>query len=87
MPARELQGDALLGLGRAKEAEAAFRGDLRKFPDNGWALSGLAAALARQGRTKEAADVQVRLKNAWKRADSDVMEVRLHPPAKAARHD
>jgi Flp pilus assembly protein TadD len=71
IPARELQGLALLQLGRAKEAEAAFREDLRKFPDNGWALSGLLASLTRQGRSAEAADVKARLEEQWRRADPE----------------
>ena len=41
IPVRQLQGAALLELGRSKEAEAAFRDDMKKFPDNGWSLSGL----------------------------------------------
>ena len=36
IPVRQLQGAALRSLGRAKEAEAAFRGDLVKFPNNPW---------------------------------------------------
>jgi hypothetical protein len=40
---------------RAKEAEAAFRADMKKFPDNGWSLSGLAASLEQQGRAADAA--------------------------------
>jgi tetratricopeptide (TPR) repeat protein len=76
IPARELQGAALLELGRAKEAEAAFREDLRKFPDNGWSLSGLLASLTRQRRTAEAADVKRRLDDKWRRADAEVRAAR-----------
>ena len=49
IPVRQLQGAALLELGRAKEAEDAFRGDMKKFPDNGWSLSGLQASLEQAG--------------------------------------
>jgi tetratricopeptide (TPR) repeat protein len=69
VPVRRLQGAALLELGRAAEAEAAFRGDLRKFPDNGWSLSGLQASLERQGKRAEAATVQERFAEMWKAAD------------------
>jgi tetratricopeptide (TPR) repeat protein len=69
VPVRQIQGAALLDLGRLTEAEAAFRGDLRKFPDNGWSLSGLQASLERQGRHEEAAAVKARLDAAWSRAD------------------
>jgi tetratricopeptide (TPR) repeat protein len=69
IPVRQLQGAALLQLGRAREAEAAFRGDLRKFPENGWSLSGLRASLERQGKAKEAAEVTTQFDEAWSRAD------------------
>ena len=61
IPVRQLQGAALLAVGRARDAERAFREDLVKFPDNGWALSGLLASLERQGRTSDAAAVSTRL--------------------------
>jgi tetratricopeptide (TPR) repeat protein len=73
IPVRQLQGAALLTLGRLKDAEAAFRADLRKFPDNGWSLSGLAASLERQGRAREAAEIAPRLKDQWARADTQLV--------------
>jgi Flp pilus assembly protein TadD len=69
IPVRQLQGAALIELGRAKEAEAAFRADMRKFPDNGWSLSGLQASLEKQGRAAEAAAVKARLADQWRHAD------------------
>jgi tetratricopeptide (TPR) repeat protein len=69
VPVRRLQGAALLELGRAQDAEAAFLGDLRKFPDNGWSLSGLHASLERQGKRAEAARVKERFAEQWKAAD------------------
>ena len=69
IPVRQLQGAALLALGRAKDAETAFRGDLVKFPNNGWSLSGLHASLERQGRTQDAASVKAQLDQTWQRAD------------------
>jgi tetratricopeptide (TPR) repeat protein len=65
IPTRQLQGAALLDLGRARDAETAFRDDMKKFPDNGWSLTGLQKSLERQGKTKEAADVKARLAKAW----------------------
>ena len=41
IPARQLQGEALLELGRGREAEQAFRQDLVKFPANAWSEAGL----------------------------------------------
>ena len=72
IPVRQLQGAALLELGRAKEAEDAFRGDLKKFPDNGWSLSGLQASLEKQGRAADAAAVKARLDHQWKMSDIQV---------------
>jgi tetratricopeptide (TPR) repeat protein len=72
IPARQLQGAALLELGRAAEAEAAFRADMKKFPDNGWSLSGLLASLEQQGRAAEATAVRARLTHMWRQADIQV---------------
>ena len=69
IPVRQLQGAALLALGRLTDAETAFRDDMKKFPDNGWSLSGLQASLERQRRTKEAAEVKARLDKAWRLAE------------------
>ena len=69
IPTRQLQGAALLDLGRPKDAEAAFRGDMKNFPDNGWSLAGLQRSLERQGRTKDAAEVKARLDSVWRLAD------------------
>jgi tetratricopeptide (TPR) repeat protein len=80
IPVRELQGAALLSLGRWKDAEAAFREDLEKFPENGWALSGLHTALLRQNRAAEATGVGERQARAWRNADTPVAAGR---PARA----
>jgi tetratricopeptide (TPR) repeat protein len=84
IPVRQLQGAALLELGRARDAEAAFRGDLQKFPDNGWSLSGLDNALERQGKRAEAAAVREQTAASWSRADVQVFAGRVvRSPAKA----
>jgi hypothetical protein len=82
IPVRQLQGAALLELGRAKEAEEAFRGDMKKFPDNGWSLSGLHASLEHQGRAADAAAVKTRLDQQWRLADIRIAAGR---PREAAR--
>ena len=71
IPVRQLQGAALLAMGRAADAEVAFRGDLKKFPKNGWSLSGLHASRVRQGRERDGATIllQTELQQAWQRAD------------------
>ena len=73
IPVRQLQGAALLDVGRNADAERAFQDDMKKFPNNGWSLSGLHASLERQGRGADAAAVKVRLDEAWRRADATVM--------------
>ena len=47
-PARHLLGAALLQAGRPLNAEAVYREDLRRHPENGWALYGLAQSLTAQ---------------------------------------
>ena len=59
----------LLEAGRAVAAEAAFRGDLDKHPENGWALFGLEQALRAQNKSKAADEVHKRFETAWKYAD------------------
>jgi tetratricopeptide (TPR) repeat protein len=73
VPVRQLQGAALLELGRARDAEAAFRADMVKFPDNAWSLTGLQASLSRQGRTQDAAALQPRVDRALRTADTKIV--------------
>lgn len=68
-PIRHSLGAVLLRAGHASEAEQLYREDLRRFPENGWALFGLLAALRAQGKATEAADVQARFQKAWGTAD------------------
>lgn len=68
-PVRHSLGAVLLRLGRGAEAERAYREDLKKFPENGWALFGLAKALEAQGKAAEAAAVAARSRKAWAGAD------------------
>jgi tetratricopeptide (TPR) repeat protein len=81
VPVRELQGAALLELGRAKEAEASFRADLVQWAENGWSLSGLVAALERQGRTADASEVKTRFERAWRLADTTLVAGRPRQPS------
>ncbi|HWL88088.1 MAG TPA: hypothetical protein VNO21_19935 [Polyangiaceae bacterium] len=68
-PIRHVLGAALLSAGKAAEAETVYREDLRRNPNNGWSLFGLAKALRAQNRTKEADDVDRQFQKAWQRAD------------------
>lgn len=69
LPVRPALGALLLRAGKAAEAEAVYREDLNRFPENGWSLYGLAASLRALGRTAEADDVQRRFQRAWEKAD------------------
>jgi tetratricopeptide (TPR) repeat protein len=66
---RHYQGAALLGAGKAKEAEAVYREDLVRHPHNGWALFGLQKSLVAQKKKDEAAAVKTELDAAWSKAD------------------
>ena len=79
IPVRQLQGAALLALGRAADAERAFRGDLVKFPKNGWSLSGLRESRIRQKKEGDAevVNLQTQLSEAWRRADVKIAAGRV----------
>ena len=66
-PVRESLGAALLAAGRAGDAERVFTEDLRRNPNNGWSLYGLAASLKAQGR--DDSDARRRFEAAWARSD------------------
>jgi tetratricopeptide (TPR) repeat protein len=68
-PVRHTLGAVLLQAGRAVEAEAVYRDDLQRNPDNGWALFGLARSLRAQGKASEALAAEERFRKAWTRAD------------------
>ncbi len=68
-PVRHSLGAILLSLRRGAEAEAVFREDLKRNPDNGWSLKGLAASLALEGKKEEAARAEKQFRQAWTSAD------------------
>lgn len=68
-PPRHALGAVLLQAGRPAEAETVYWEDLKRNPENGWALFGLAQALRAQGKTDTAAAVERRFQKAWARAD------------------
>jgi tetratricopeptide (TPR) repeat protein len=69
VPVRHALGAVLLKNGKPAEAEAVYRDDLRRSPDNGWSLYGLAASLEAQAKKAEAGRVRERFEEIWKRAD------------------
>ena len=69
-PIRHSLGATLVKAGRHAEAEQVYREDLRRFPENGWSLCGLAQALRAQGKENDAVVEETRFRRAW--ADADV---------------
>ena len=76
-PIRQSLGAALLKAGRPAEAEAVYREDLKRFPENGWSLFGLAAALKAQGKSVDAKAVDQRFAKAWSAADVKLVASRF----------
>jgi tetratricopeptide (TPR) repeat protein len=82
IPTRHTLGATLLDLGRPAEAEAVYRADLKKFPENGWALFGLAKSLSLQRKQAEAGEVQQRFEKIWRDADMKITSSCLCLPAR-----
>ncbi len=66
-PVRQIEGSALLAMNEPAKAEVAFREDLVIYPENGWALFGLAQSLRAQGKPGD--EEQKRFEAAWTAAD------------------
>ncbi len=71
VPLRQVLGRVLLEARRPRDAEAAFREDLSRYPNNGWSLYGLAKSLEAQGKRSEANWAKQGFQNAWVRAEPD----------------
>jgi len=68
-PVRQTLGAVLLQAGRAADAEAVYREDLKRNPANGWSLFGLAQSLRAQGKSAEAARADASFRTVWAQAD------------------
>ncbi len=68
-PIRLDLGALALAQGKPADAEKYYREDLEHWPNNGWALHGLAKSLRAQGKTAEAGKVEAQFRKAWDRAD------------------
>ena len=53
-PVRHSLGAVFLAAGNPAQAERVYREDLKRYPENGWSLFGLAQALSAQGKSAEA---------------------------------
>jgi tetratricopeptide (TPR) repeat protein len=69
MPMRHGLGAARLTAGDAPGAEKVYREDLRRNPNNGWSLLGLAQSLRAQNQSERADEVTEWFRIAWLRAD------------------
>ena len=72
LPSRNALGVALVRAGDFAAAEQVFRDELALHPESGRALFGLRTAFAGQGRDKEAAALNGRLRRAWRGADVEL---------------
>ncbi len=66
---RHYLGPVLLLARRPAEAEAEYRADVKRYPENGWGLFGLAQSLKAQQRNGDADEVTGRFEKAWTYAD------------------
>ena len=69
-PVRLNLAAVLLETKRPAEAEVVYWEDLRRHPENGWALHGLAQAFRAEGKNEEATQTEERFHRAWAQADS-----------------
>ncbi len=72
IPVRHALGAILLHEGQASEAEKVYREDLKRWPNNGWSLFGLAESLKSQGKAEEAKNVREQFKTSWRFADVNI---------------
>ena len=72
IPTRHAYGAALLETGNFQQAEAVFREDLRRLPENGWGLYGLMRSLRALKRPDEADSVEKKFDSTWKLADIQI---------------
>lgn len=68
-PVRQSLGAVLLEADRPAAAQKVYEEDLKRYPENGWSLFGLAQSLQAQDQIEAAQQVQQRFEEAWKYAD------------------
>lgn len=76
-PVRHTLGAILMANGRAAEAEEVYREELRRNPENGWSLYGLAQSLKAQKKDRSRAEAERRFAAAWKHADVKLAASRM----------
>ena len=81
-PVRHTLASVLLDKGRNAEAEAVCLEDLKRHPENGWSLFGLAQSLRKQKNRRKRPQRARRLKKVWQNADFKLTAPCLCVPAK-----
>ncbi len=82
IPVRHALGAALMRAERYADAEEVYRQDLKRLPDNGWALRGLADSLRAQKRNEaEVKTLQARFNKIWAKSDLKITSSCLCLPA------
>jgi tetratricopeptide (TPR) repeat protein len=76
-PVRQSLGAVMLAAGRPGDAEQVYREELRRNPQNGWSLKGLALALRQQQRTDDAVTVEKQFQDAWRHSDVQLVASRF----------
>jgi tetratricopeptide (TPR) repeat protein len=76
---RHMLGDVYMEAGEYALAEQAYREDLKRFPNNGFALHGLFHSLVSLGKIEEADIVKENFEAAWLRADSQLQYAGIDP--------
>ncbi|NQW29838.1 MAG: hypothetical protein HQ472_04935 [Ignavibacteria bacterium] len=71
-PVRHILGAAYLSANKPVEAEAVYRADLKRIPNNGWSLHGLTRALKMQNKNTDAEVTQKQFAECWKSADISI---------------
>jgi tetratricopeptide (TPR) repeat protein len=85
IPLRHTIGANLMAAGRFAEAEQVYRDDLKRLPENGWALLGLSQALAAQQKDgEELQSTRARFEKVWAKADVKITSSCLCRPGLTA---
>jgi tetratricopeptide (TPR) repeat protein len=85
IPLRHAIGANLMAAGRFADAEQVYRDDLKRLPENGWALLGLSQALAAQQKDgEELQSTRARFEKVWAKADVKITSSCLCRPGLTA---
>ena len=73
IPVRHSLGAVLMKAKRFAEAEQVYREDLKRLPDNGWSLFGLAKSLREQKKSEdEVVSTNTKFQKTWAKADTKI---------------